>query len=64
MSMNDTMDDLYCKNKEIVKNDRNSRNKEILSAVKSVCLRHGGMAEVGDGYVVVDTSKFKVSGLT
>lgn len=39
---------------------RRERNKEILDTVRSVCQKFGGMAEIGEGFVVVDTKKYEV----
>lgn len=39
---------------------RNQRTQEILEMVKTACERQQGMSLIGDGYVVVDTTKFKV----
>lgn len=40
---------------------RREKNKELIDTAKRVCREHGGMAEIGGGFVVVDTKKFKVS---
>lgn len=40
---------------------RAERNAEILQVCKDVCERQGGMTQIDDRYVVVDTTKFTVS---
>ena len=50
----------YDDQKSIRAANRRERNKEILDTVRSVCQKFGGMAEIGDGFVVVDTSKYEV----
>jgi len=44
----------------IVNKSRKQRNAELVQATREVCEKLGGMAEIGEGYVVVDTKKFKV----
>jgi len=40
---------------------RRRRNREILKQCKEVCIRHHGLAEIGDGYSIVDTSIYEVT---
>lgn len=39
---------------------RRERLIEIIQQVKAVCKLHGGMAEIGEGFVVVDTKVYEV----
>lgn len=45
---------------ENMKAQRERRNKEIIDTVKEVCKKFDGLADIGGGYSVVDTSKFNV----
>lgn len=46
---------------EVVKTKEYPSKKELLELAKSSCKKLGGFAEIGDGFVIVDTSKFKIS---
>jgi hypothetical protein len=37
------------------------RNKSIIAKVKEVCQKFGGCAEIGAGYVIVDTKLYTVT---
>lgn len=50
----------YDDQKSIRAASRRERNAEILDIVRNVCQKFGGMAEIGNGFVVVDTSKYEV----
>lgn len=39
---------------------RKARNKEVLSLVRDICAKNGGSAEIGGGFVVVNTKRFEV----
>lgn len=39
---------------------RKLRNKKIIERVRDICQKQGGMSEIGEGFVVVDTRKFNV----
>ena len=41
-------------------NKRQEAVKPLLEQAITACARHGGAAEIGNGYVIVDTSKFNV----
>ena len=43
---------------------RRERNGAILDKVRKVCQEQGGMSIIGGGYVIVDTSKFKITETT
>lgn len=40
--------------------EQKARHKEILTTVREVCKKHKGMADIGEGFVVVDTMKFEI----
>lgn len=50
----------YEDHKSIRAANRRERNKEIIDTVRNVCQKFGGMAEIGDGFVVVDTKRYEV----
>lgn len=39
---------------------RQRTNEEILELVRKVCEKQGGCSEIGEGFMVVDTTKFEV----
>lgn len=40
---------------------RKDRHQDVVDRVKEACKKLGGHAIIGDGYVIVDTSKYTVS---
>ncbi len=40
---------------------RQKRTEEILEVCKEVCQKQGGMTQIDNQYVVVDTTKFTIS---
>ena len=36
------------------------RNEKIIELMKTACEKQGGMSELGEGYWVVDSKKYKV----